>query len=132
MGEYNMIEKMKILIVDDEEIIRENLVDYFEDEGIEAVGYENGESALKELQKGYYHYAIVDLRLPGMDGNHFVKKAKEIDEELKFIIHTGSSDYMLPGDLKELGMSDRDVFFKPIIDMGILLNYIRKKTSDFN
>jgi hypothetical protein len=43
---------------------------------------------------------------------------------MKFIIHTGYSDYTLPSDLQALGLSDQRVYLKPLVDMAPLVNAI--------
>lgn len=67
---------MNILIVDDEKSLRSQLIKYMALEGIEADGEENGELALKALEKKSYDAVLVDLRMPVMDGLTMIKEAR--------------------------------------------------------
>jgi len=115
-----------LLVVDDEQMIRSNLQAYFEDEGYQVFAAETGEAGLEILNKEMIHAAIVDMRLSGMDGNAFVLAAHKIKPELKIIIHTGSSEYVLPQELLDIGMTTDQVIFKPLADMKTLINMVGK------
>jgi two-component system, OmpR family, response regulator len=116
----------RILIVDDEEMYRWNIADFIEDEGFEVDVAESGETALNMISAQSFDVAIVDMRLPGMDGNAFVTKAKEINANLRFLIHTGSVEYVLPPELKKMGIHQESVFYKPLEDMNLLVVQIKK------
>jgi two-component system response regulator AtoC len=64
---------MKILIVDDEKDIRDSIKRYLDLEGIAADCAENGLSGQRFLQERTYAAAIVDLRMPGMDGLELIR-----------------------------------------------------------
>ena len=59
---------MKILIVDDEEMIREVIKEYSEDAGYQTDEAENGKIALKKINKNTYDLLILDIMMPEMDG----------------------------------------------------------------
>jgi len=59
---------MKILIVDDEEMIREVIKEYSEDVGYQTDEAENGKIALKKINKNTYDLLILDIMMPEMDG----------------------------------------------------------------
>jgi two-component system response regulator AtoC len=59
---------MRVLIVDDEEHIRESLGKYLALEKIEARGFESAENAREGLEQEVFDAAVLDLRLPGMSG----------------------------------------------------------------
>lgn len=118
---------MNILVVDDEDMIRENLVAFIEDEGFDVVGAASAEEALEILEERKIDMSIVDMRLPGIDGNAFILKAHEINSDIGFIIHTGSTDYVLPASLKEIGVTEGSVFKKPIQDMNLLLDALKSR-----
>ncbi len=113
--------KGRVLVVDDEECIRRNLRIYFEDEGFEVSGAESGEEALEMLTNSGFEVAIVDMRLPGMDGNTFIERAHEVDSQLDFLIFTGSAGFQLPEQLVRMGMNEEQVFMKPLNDMTELV-----------
>jgi CheY-like chemotaxis protein len=115
-----------ILIVDDEAMIRENLKAYLEDEGMQVTAVESGEEALSYVKNGHsFAVCIMDMRLPGMDGNTSIRRLHALCPDMKFIIHTGSSDYTLPSDLRQLGLNKAQVYLKPLPDMAPLANTVR-------
>ena len=80
MDLFNKLRNMKILIIDDDEWIRDSLRIYFEAEGCHVVVLETAEEGLAELQYQAYDLIIVDYKLPGMDGIEFFKRT--YDEHL--------------------------------------------------
>ena len=115
-----------ILIVDDEEAIRENLSAFFEDEGMRVTTAESGEKAIEIVQQGNsFDVCIMDMRLTGMDGNATIKAIARLSPGLQFLIHTGSSQYVLTDELRAIGMTDGHVFMKPLGDMGVMADKIR-------
>ncbi len=110
-----------ILIVDDEEMIRENLKAYLEDEGWRVAAFEAVAPALRWLREGTLcQICIMDMRLPDMDGNTAIRALHQMYPEMEFLIHTGSSSYSLPDDLRALGLDDDRVYQKPLNDMAPL------------
>lgn len=121
-----MKEKQKrILVVDDEESIRRNLRIYLEDEGFEVNAANSGEQGLEMLAGNAFDAAIVDMRLPGMDGNTFIERAHEMDMQLDFLVYTGSVGYQIPEHLARMGMKEEQVFMKPLGDLAELVNALR-------
>lgn len=68
----------KILIVDDEMLMRNFMVEALKRKGIEAVPAESGEAALKLLQEQSFDMVITDLKMPGMTGMDVLRKVKEL------------------------------------------------------
>ena len=61
-----MGKREKILIVDDEKIVRESLYHWFEEDNYEVDTAEDGETALQKYEKGKYDILLVDMKMPGM------------------------------------------------------------------
>ena len=81
--------KMKeILVVEDEEIVRDSLKDWLTDTGYQVVTVEDGEKALATLRDNEFGVIIIDLRLPGIDGLEVFRRAKELQDSIKGIIIT--------------------------------------------
>ena len=59
---------MKILIVDDEDMIREVIKEYSEDVGYQTDEAENGKIALEKINENTYDLLILDIMMPEMDG----------------------------------------------------------------
>jgi two-component system response regulator AtoC len=78
----------KILVVDDEAIVRESLHDWLSDAGYRVLTAENGSQALEIIEKDRPAVAIADLVMPGMDGIELMKRTKELAAATDFIIIT--------------------------------------------
>jgi len=83
-----MKRKAKILIVDDETIVRESLRDWLNDVGHEVFTAEDGPQALDILEKEKPGIVIADLVMPGMDGIELMKRAKDMLPNVEVIIFT--------------------------------------------
>ncbi|RJS78978.1 response regulator [Candidatus Bathyarchaeota archaeon] len=84
-----MGEKSRILIVDDDENIRKVLTKILEDEGylVEAVG--TAKEAIRITKKKFYNLALIDIRLPDMEGVKLLTKIKDTVPKMRKIIITG-------------------------------------------
>jgi len=78
----------KVLVVDDEAIIRESLQDWLSDAGYQVLTAEDGPHALGIIEKETPSIAIVDLVMPGMDGIELLKRVKEISPGIEVIVVT--------------------------------------------
>jgi CheY-like chemotaxis protein len=115
-----------VLVVDDEQAVRENLAAYLEDEGMRVIEAESGEHAIDLAGAGeQFEVCIMDMRLTGMDGNAAIVALHQLRPDLLFLVHTGSANYALPPELRALGMTQEHVFMKPLTNMGVLADAIR-------
>ena len=80
--------KSCLLVIDDEEIVRESLASWLEEDGYEVDTAPDGASGLARLQASAYAVLLVDLKMPGMDGLEVLAKAREIRPEVPLIIMT--------------------------------------------
>jgi DNA-binding response OmpR family regulator len=80
----------RVVIVDDEEIIRDLLADFFSFNGYKAITAGNGRDALKIIEGTPCALLITDLNMPGMDGIELVKKVRNLGIPLTII---GTSVY---------------------------------------
>ncbi|MCR4393457.1 MAG: sigma-54 dependent transcriptional regulator [Dehalococcoidales bacterium] len=83
-----MKRKTKILIVDDEAIMRDSLRDWLSDVGHDVLTAENSTQALEIIQKENPAVAVIDLVLPGADGLELLRKAKQLAPDIQVIIIT--------------------------------------------
>jgi two-component system response regulator HydG len=104
-----MADKMRIMIVDDESIVRESLYHWFEKAGHTVDTAASGFEALEKLEKSPFHLMFVDIKMPGMSGIELLEKVKaDYPDTLVIIItaygsiesaikamKTGASDYLL-------------------------------------
>ena len=78
----------KILVVDDEVLMRDFLIEALKRKGIEAVPAENGEKALKLLQDQSFDMVITDMKMPGLSGLDVLRKVKELSPNTLVIVIT--------------------------------------------
>jgi len=78
----------KVLIVDDEAIIRDFLVEALKRKGIDAQAVDTGEKAVKLLQDQSFDMVITDLKMPGISGMDVLRKAKELSPTTLVIVIT--------------------------------------------
>jgi two-component system response regulator AtoC len=83
-----MRKKTKILIVDDESIVRESLSDWLEGVGYEVEAAESGEEALRIIRQKKIKIMLADLVMPGMNGIELMKRAKQIVPTISTVIIT--------------------------------------------
>jgi len=79
----------RILVVDDERVIREILSDFLGLEGYVVRTVEDGVQALEELQKRVYNLVISDLKMPKMNGLDLIEKVTELGIPVLTVIMTG-------------------------------------------
>jgi DNA-binding NtrC family response regulator len=120
------ISKIKVFVVDDESVVCSNVAAFLEDEGFTIFSAASGEEALDLILKQEIDVDIIDMRLPGINGDTFILKAHEIQPVLKFLIHTGSTNYSVSRSLEEIGVKKDQVFRKPLLDMSVLTKGILK------
>ena len=84
-----MSSKAKLLVVDDEAIIRDSLAKWFCEEGYEVTTTESAKAALTEMAANQFDLALLDIKMPGTDGVELQKTIREIDPELIVIMMTG-------------------------------------------
>lgn len=83
-----MNQDIGILVVDDEQIVRESLEGWFAEDGYRVETAASAQEALQKLQTGTWHILLVDIKMPGMDGLELQQRVKEIDENVVVIIMT--------------------------------------------
>ncbi len=110
----------KFLILDDEESIRQSIAAYMEDSGYVVFQASSAEQALEIIRTNAVDEAVVDIRLPGMDGNVFMVEARKILPDIEFVVHTGSADYVPPPEVRALGVTSDRVLIKPASDLKVL------------
>ncbi|RLI20765.1 hypothetical protein DRO54_05385 [Candidatus Bathyarchaeota archaeon] len=84
-----MGEPARILIVDDDESIREVLTSILTDEGYIVDAVSTGEEAIKATHENFYNLALIDIRLPDMEGTKLLTKLKDTVPKMRKIIITG-------------------------------------------
>jgi len=101
-----MSSKPKILLVDDEERFRANLAKLLTAQGLTVAAAAGGREALELLQAEPYDVALVDLRMPGMDGLETLAQMKKSAPGLEVIMLTGHASMDAAMEINRLGGYD--------------------------
>ncbi len=82
-------ESARILIIDDEPVIRDLLFDVLSRKGYQVDTAEDGAHGLEMAQKSHYSVVFTDIRMPGMNGVEVYKRLKAISPSSRVIVMTG-------------------------------------------
>lgn len=124
-----MSSQTRVLIVDDEPAIRNSLVEFLEDCQFDLYAADSAEHALDLIARIPIDVAVVDIRLPKLDGDSLIMQAHLLRPNLRFLIHTGSVEYKLPEELRRLGVTPKHVFHKPQMDLSVFETAINQLMS---
>ena len=102
----------KILIIDDDQSIRETLSNYLSRKNYEVSSAEDGEYGLEKIKDGRPDLVISDIRMPKMDGLSLLAKIKEFDPRINVIIITAHDD--MQSTVKAMQLGAYDYIEKPL------------------
>jgi DNA-binding response OmpR family regulator len=108
----------RVLVVDDNHDLAENLAELLEDEGYEVATAYSGEDALEIASERSFDTVLADIRMPGMNGVELVKRLSELNPETTYLLMTAYSSDALLGEAMRAGV--RAILNKPI-DLSLLL-----------
>ncbi len=111
------MEKMRIMLVDDEDRYLKTTKKLIEKRGVEVLTAQSGKEALEKLKLQNIHVVILDVKMPGMDGNQTLKAIKGLYPLVEVVMLTGHAsldsaidglksgacDYLMkPADIDEI------------------------------
>ena len=119
-----MGETPRILVVDDDENIRKVLETILEDEGyyVELVG--TAKKAIERTRRNFYNLALIDVRLPDMEGIELLTKIRDTTPRIRKIIITG---YPTLQNAVEAVNKGADAYIMKPFDMEKVLARIREQ-----
>jgi DNA-binding NtrC family response regulator len=137
----------RILIVDDEEVMRDSLSDWLREDGYDVVAVESGAEAIEKVKAEAWNTLLVDLKMPGMDGIEVVRQVKKISPELPMIMITayatvdtavqamkeGAYDYIAkPFDPEQVGLTIRKIIaHQELLEENVALRQALRKKHEF-
>ena len=109
-----MADKKRILVVDDDQIIRDSLCEFLRMEGHNCQGAEGFSQAMKELEKQHYHLVLTDVNMPEIDGFELLRVIRKRYPTIVTIVITGYGT--IESAVEAIKMGAYDYLTKPIID----------------
>lgn len=107
-----------VFIVDDDSAVRDSLMLMIEQEGIHVETYPSGEEFLDSFQNASLGCAILDIRMPGMDGIQLQQELNRRNIQLPVIFLTGHGD--IPMSVKAIKAGAVDFLTKPVTRESLL------------
>ena len=101
-----MERSLNIILADDEEIVHQTIAGYLTESGHNVNGVYDGNAALKSIEADDYDLALVDIKMPGMEGLSVLAKAQEIRPEMPVVIITGHGSMDVAIQALRLGAAD--------------------------
>jgi two-component system response regulator AtoC len=114
VGDYMKYKEMsqnKVLIVDDEVFVRELLFEFLTKEDYQVILADCGEKAVELIESEPVEVALIDLKMPGIDGTETLKKIKKVNPHTLSIIMTGYPT--LESSIEALRCGAYDYVIKP-------------------
>ncbi|MBI2987738.1 MAG: sigma-54-dependent Fis family transcriptional regulator [Deltaproteobacteria bacterium] len=140
-------EKTRILVVDDEEIVRDSLAGWLREDGYSVETAADGSSAVDRIKAESWAVLLVDLKMPGIDGLQVLEEARKLQPKASVIIMTayatvdtavqaikmGAYDYLVkPFEPEELSlMMDKLITQQDLMRENILLKKALKQQYGF-
>ena len=120
------MESHRILVIDDEEMIRESLVEFLDEHGYEAVPAVDGRDALRKLANSSPRPCLIllDLMMPVMDGWQFAAELRNREEDIPIVLLSAARDLRTHAK----ALSAAEIIEKPF-DLSELLPKIARVAS---
>ena len=103
---YSRLRDMKILLIDDDEWIRDSLTIFLDSEGCHLTAVETAEEAIQAIEKENYDILISDYKLPGMDGLEFFRFIGPSHPHAIKIVITAYGNQDVVSEARTIGIND--------------------------
>jgi len=116
--------KARLLVIDDEAMVRESMVAYLEDSGYQVEAAASGMAGLAILEQQEIDLILCDLRMPQLDGLQILQQVKQSNQHIPFIVVSGAG--VMDDVVQALRLGASDYLVKPIIDMVMLEHSVQR------
>ena len=113
---------MKILIVDDDPMLKKPLGEILQEYGYGEIRYSSGPEALAAYQEEWPEVVLADIRMPGLDGIELLQRIRRLDPQARVILMTGYAD--VDTAIEAINHGACGYFRKPV-DMPDLVEVLR-------
>ena len=113
-----------ILVIDDEDIVRESLVAYLEDSNYDVIEANNGIDGIAMFKEHHPDLVLCDLRMPKMDGITVLQTIMQLDENMPVIVVSGAG--VMSDVVEALRLGASDYLVKPVADLSVLEHSVEK------
>jgi serine phosphatase RsbU (regulator of sigma subunit) len=119
-----MVSTGKVLIIDDDDAVRESLVAYLDDSGYDVSQASEGETGLSVFTQQAPDVILCDLRMPKMDGLTVLSEIKRRSPETPVIVVSGAG--VMTDVVQALRLGASDYIVKPVVDMEVLVHSVEQ------
>ena len=119
------MEKKRILAIDDDEIVRANFKEILESEGYHVDTAETGKEAVEKSNAGFYNLALIDIRLPDMEGTELLTTLHETIPKMRKIIVTGYASQS--NAIEAVNKGADGYILKPIVNTDEFVQKIKEQ-----
>ena len=116
--------KARLLIIDDEAMVRDSMEAYLEDSGYSVVAVDSGQAGLDILETNDIDLVLCDLRMPVLDGLQVLQKVKQRSVNIPVIVVSGAG--VMDDVVQALRLGASDYLVKPILDMVMLEHSVQR------
>jgi len=106
MNLFSKLKNKKILLVDDDEWIRDSLTLYFDTEGCQMIAVKTAEEGMELLKQQDYDIILLDYKLPGIDGLTFSREIQDIRPDAIKILITAYKNKKVVSEAANVGIQD--------------------------
>lgn len=119
-----------VLVVDDEEYLRNALCDILSNEGYNLIPAENGEQAIQLFQNSHFDLVLMDVMIPGFNGIEIIKMLRSINPDIKIIVISSHSQSLTQLQLLK-NRYIQGLIYKPF-DLNKLISTISQVLENSN